>query len=257
MYDYMSNSTAFLIDWTKIRIVLWDVDGTILNFFEAQKNAIRSCFDKFALGQCTDSMLMDYDGINHGYWKALERGEITKREVLSGRFKDFFEKYGIGNPAYDAEGLVDAFNEEYQVRLGDTICYYPGVREIIDIFKDRGIIQFAVTNGTKIAQERKLSLSGLDRIFDAIFISEDVGFEKPNPQFFTQVLEEAKRRAADIRLSEILIIGDSLTSDMRLGDNVGIGTCWFNYQGMNGRADSNVRVDLEINSFDELMAELE
>lgn len=236
-----------------ISVVLWDVDGTILNFYEAQKNAIRTCFDKFGLGICDDAMLGDYDSINHGYWKALERGEISKPQVLTGRFMDFFEKYNIGNSSYTLTELVNLFNDEYQIRLGDTICFYPGVLELIKSLKKAGIIQFAVTNGTKRAQERKLALSGLDKLFDAIYISEDVGSEKPSPQFYEPVNEEIVRRLGNIMPDEIMIIGDSLTSDMKLGNNVGIKTCWFNEGGKGNNADSELRLDTIIEGFEGLL----
>ena len=243
-----------MVNFDEIKIVLWDVDGTVLNFTESQKNAIRACFAKFELGECTDEMLADYDGINHKYWKALERGEITKPEVLTGRFREFFSKYGIKNADFSSDELIDAFNDEYQIRLGDTICFTDGVREVIEEFKQRGVVQFAVTNGTKRAQQRKLALSGLDQIFDAIFISEDIGSEKPNPLFFEPVLAKAKELIPDVRLQDMVIIGDSLTSDMRLGNNVGIRTCWYDEKASGRSAEEvsreeNVRIDMVIDGF--------
>ena len=82
----------------------------------------------------------------------------------------------------------------------------------------------AVTNGTKVAQDKKLRLSGLDKIFDAIFISEDVGAEKPKKEYFDYVFEKLGIK----NKKEVLIIGDSLTSDILGGFNTGIDTCWFN-----------------------------
>jgi len=234
----MMENNDFNLD--NIRLVLWDVDGTILNFFEAQKNAIRACFERFKLGECSDEMLLDYDGINHKYWQALERNEITKAQVLTGRFYEFFEKYGIRTDT------VEAFNEEYQVRLGDTICYFPGVKELILRIRDKGLVQFAVTNGTKVAQDRKLSASGLDKIFDRIFISEDVGSEKPNKEFFDPVYKKAEEMLPGIKLSEIVIIGDSPTSDIKLGKNAGIKTCWFRHEGA---SDNGVNPDMVITDF--------
>lgn len=246
------------MDFTNIKVILWDVDGTILNFFESQKNAVRACFDKFNLGECTDGMLMDYDGINHKYWKALERGEITKPQVLAGRFKEFFSKYQIARKDCTLDELVDVFNDEYQIRLGDTICFYDCVMEVIEEFKKRGILQFAVTNGTKRAQTRKLALSGLDKLLDAIFISEDVGSEKPNPDFFIPVLNKAQEAIPKIGPEEIMIIGDSFTSDMRFGNNVGIRTCWFDEKNT-GRTvgdiarNEKLNIDMVICSFKELL----
>ena len=142
---------------------------------------------------------------------------MTKPEILVGRFKEFFGIIGV-----DAS-IAEDFNREYQVTLGDHIEFVGNAKEILLSQKGKYTLA-AVTNGTKVAQEKKLRLSGLDKIFDAIFISENVGVEKPNKGFFNYVFE--KLGVTD--KSEVLIIGDSLTGDMKGGFNSGIDTCWFN-----------------------------
>ena len=200
-----------------IRAVLWDVDGTLLDFLAAERAAIRRCFEIFRLGECTDAMLEDYSAINVRWWERLERGEYTKPEILVGRFREFFAKYGLDLSA------AEPFNEEYQVRLGDTIVFFPGALETLHALKGR-VLQCAVTNGTKTAQRRKLSLSGMDKIFDRVFISDDLGVEKPSAAFFEKVFAGI----GPIPPREVLIVGDSLTSDIRGGLNAGIRTCWYN-----------------------------
>ena len=164
----------------KIKVILWDIDGTLLNFEEAEKHAIRACFSKFQMGICTDEMLRDYKAINITYWKRLERGEITKKEVLEGRFHEFFQKYQLNDE------LVPAFNQEYQVRLGDTVCFCEHALETVQALQGN-VPQYAVTNGTKTAQERKLINSGLNKLLDGVFISEEIGIEKPMVGFFDAV----------------------------------------------------------------------
>ena len=90
-----------------VRAILWDVDGTLLDFAAAEKAAIQRLFIEFGLGECTDDMVARYAAINDGYWKRLERGEITKREVLIGRFREFFTELGID------PDLSEAFNARY------------------------------------------------------------------------------------------------------------------------------------------------
>lgn len=80
---------------TSIKYLLWDIDGTLLNFDLAEEIAIRTCFHDFKLGKCSDEMLEEYKKINKQYWQRLECGEISKKEVLEGRFRDFFSCYGI------------------------------------------------------------------------------------------------------------------------------------------------------------------
>ena len=147
----------------------------------------------------------------------LERNEITKQEVLIGRFREFFGNIGVDTT------VAEAFNKDYQPALGDHIEFMENAEEILMQNKGKCILA-AVTNGTKEAQEKKLRVSGLDRIFDAIFISEDVGVEKPSEQYFGYVFE----KLGITNKKEVLIIGDSLIADMKGGYMAGIDTCWFN-----------------------------
>ncbi len=199
------------------KYLLWDVDGTVLDFLDAEANAIKTLFGKYNLGVCTEDMLKRYSGINAKYWKMLERNEISKPEVLVGRFRDFFEEIGCDI------NCIEDFNRDYQLALGDTIEFCPNAKEMLLSQKGKYTI-VAVTNGTKVAQDKKLHLSGLDKIFDYIFISEDVGAEKPNIEYFNYVFE----KIGITDKSEVIIIGDSLTGDIQGGINAGIDTCWYN-----------------------------
>lgn len=199
------------------KYILWDVDGTVLDFIKAEANAIKSLFKKYNLGECTDAMIKDYSAINAKYWKMLERNEITKPQVLMGRFIEFFEALDIDT------SIAESFNRDYQLALGDTIEFCPHAMETLLSQKGKYTL-VAVTNGTKVAQDKKLRLSGLHKVFDYIFISEDVGFEKPNIEYFNYVFNEL----GITHKSEVIIIGDSLTGDMRGGNNAGIDTCWYN-----------------------------
>ena len=224
-----------------IKVILWDIDGTLLNFEEAEKHAIRACFAQFGLGECTDSMLADYSAINRVFWQKLERGELSKPEILVGRFATFFEKYGLD------VSCAPAFNTQYQLALGDTVCFNPNGLEVVTALKGQ-IRQYAVTNGTKVAQQRKLQRSGLDRLLDGIFISEDLGIEKPGIGFFHRVWEQI----GQFEPTEVLIIGDSLTSDIQGGNNAGILCCWFNPEGKENT--NQLRVDYEIKDLGQVLS---
>lgn len=223
-----------------IKVILWDIDGTLLNFEMSEKYAIRKCFSIFELGECADEMLAQYSQINRKYWEGLERGELTKQEVLVGRFKEFFDKQGL--PIEKAE----AFNSEYQIRLGDKVFYIDEGRQIVEQLKKKGIKQYAVTNGTLTAQERKLKLSGLDKLLDGVFISDVIGVEKPNIGFFDAVWKEIGSYKKD----EVVIVGDSLTSDMQGGNNAGVLCCWYNPQKYTN--DKGLRIDYEIQDLREV-----
>ncbi|MBR4442670.1 MAG: YjjG family noncanonical pyrimidine nucleotidase [Clostridia bacterium] len=215
----------------EIRAILWDVDGTLLNFAAAEKAAIRACFRRFGLGECTDAMLSRYSLINKGYWERIERGEIDKGRALVARFEDFFAGEGL------VTDCAPAFNSDYQISLGDTVVFERGAREAVVSLRGR-VKQYAVSNGTRTAQRRKLKNSGLDALLDGVFISEDVGVEKPDPAFFDYVFEHI----AESR-DETVIIGDSLTSDMLGGNNAGIRCWWYNPLG---KPAGGLRIDREI-----------
>lgn len=216
-----------------IKTILWDVDATLLNFELAEKAAMEKCFSMFEMGECTQEMLSRYSKINRSYWQRLERGELTKPEVLVGRFEEFFGKEGI--PVEKAA----AFNEEYQVRLGDTVFFHDNAYELIKELQGK-VKQAIVTNGTVVAQERKLEKSGLNKLITDIFISDRIGAEKPSPKFFEKVWEEL----GPYKKEEVMIVGDSLTSDMQGGNNAGIRCCWYNPKGL--KNETSVHVDYEI-----------
>ena len=221
-----------------IDTILWDIDGTILNFLKAESYAVKKCFEIFNLGVCTDEMIERYSKINTKYWEMLERGEITKAEVLYGRYFEFFTLEGIRTDC------IDQFNSEYQLRLGDKVFFNDECDKLLAKLKGK-IKQYAVTNGTKIAQNNKLSVSGLDKIFDDVFISEVVGFDKPSKEFFDYVFEKtgANREST-------IIVGDSLTSDILGGNNAHIKTCWYNPNSL--KNTKNVKIDFTIKNLNEI-----
>lgn len=200
-----------------IQILLWDLDGTLLDFHAAESAAIKSLFGEFSLGSCSEDMIRRYSQINEIYWQRLERNELPKSQVLIGRFEQFFQEIGV------PQALASEFNRQYQLRLGDTIVYRDDSINIVKKFRGK-VSQYVVSNGTIIAQNKKLLLSGLGKLMDGVFLSEEIGIEKPNRAFFDAVFDVIRPSS----LSEVMIIGDSLTSDIQGGNNAGILTCWYN-----------------------------
>ncbi len=216
------------------KYLLWDIDGTVLDFHAAEAYAIRALFKKYKIGRCSDQVIKLYSEINSKYWQMLERNELTKAEILVGRFREFFGKIGV-----DAS-ISENFNKDYQVTLGDCIVFIDKAKDILISQKGKYTLA-AVTNGTKIAQEKKLQLSGLNEVFDDIFISENVGTEKPNKKFFDYVFEKLGIN----NKKEVLLIGDSLTSDMKGGFVAGIDTCWFNPEHNPNNEDIPVTYEID------------
>lgn len=203
------------------KYLLWDIDGTIIDFLSTEKAAIKALFIKYGFGECSDEKVAEYSKINIGYWEKLERGEMTKPEILVERFRDFFAKNGID------VSLAEQFNDDYQYELGETHEMYDNADEVLANLMGEYVLA-AVTNGTKLAQTKKLRDTGLDRIFDYVCISEDIGYEKPDRKYFDKVFEIMKIEDK----KKVLIIGDSLTSDILGGINAGIDTCWYNQKGI-------------------------
>lgn len=216
------------------KYLLWDIDGTVLDFLASEAYAIRLLFKKYNIGECTDEMLKQYSGINSEYWRLLEKNERTKEEILVERFREFFRIIGADI------SIAEKFNEEYQVTLGDHIEFVDKAKEILLSQKGKYIL-VAVTNGTKLAQEKKLKTSGLDKIFDEIFISEDVGAEKPNKEYFDYVL----KKLGVTEKKEVLLIGDRLTSDVKGGYIAGIDTVWFNPEHNENTLDIPVKYEID------------
>lgn len=201
-------------------ILLWDVDGTLLDFIAAEKAAVQTLFREFGLGECTDEMVERYSRINKEYWERLERGELSKPEILVRRFADFFASEGLDAPK------APEFNEQYQVRLGDTVVFCDDSYELLSSLRGR-VKQYAVSNGTVVAQTRKLRRSGFDQLLDGVFLSEELGYEKPATEFFDRVFAAIGEPDRE----RVLIVGDSLTSDITGGNRAGIRTCWYNPKG--------------------------
>ena len=198
-----------------LRLILWDVDDTLINFPLAEKRSMEQLLSELGV-TLSDEMLSRYSVLNRKRWEALERGELTREEVMVGRFADFFRSEGINAEA-------EAFNLRYQLALGENVVLRDDSLNLLKRLKGR-VLQFAVTNGSAIAQNKKLKNSGLISCFDRVFISETVGYEKPDSRFFDAVLSAAP----DIPKNEIAIVGDSLTSDILGGNRVGIRCFWYN-----------------------------
>lgn len=225
----------------KYSTILWDLDQTLLNFDLSMDYAIRAVFDQFGLS-IDDAIVARYDKINRSYWNRLELGEITKEEVKIGRFRALFQELGISH--ISPEEMAPA----YQEKLGSVYFYMDGARELVDRLRSEGYRQYIVTNGVNSTQENKLRMSGLDQVMDGVFVSELIGYPKPMKEFF----DACFKALPGIERAECILVGDSLTSDMKGANNAGITACWFNPEGR--KKDIDVRTEYEIRRLEELLS---
>lgn len=200
--------------------ILWDVDGTLIDFDQSEKVSLTHCFERFGV-KINDDDLALYHEINASYWRKLERGEMTKPQILKERFVDFFKHLGVNhiNP--------DDLNVLYQEALGENCVLYDDALGLCRELR-KSCRQYAVTNGTALAQKSKLKNTGLGELMDGVFISEELGFEKPDPRFF----ESCFSHIPNFDKSRALLVGDSLTSDIKGANNTGLDCCWYNPKGL-------------------------
>ena len=223
-----------------IRIILWDLDNTLLDPRPPERLAIRKCFRDLDLGECTDEMLDAYPAINNKWWTMCEKGEKTKDEILVGRFQEFLSVFG--RPVDKAADFL----ADYMDSLGDNIFPIPGALETLRFLKGK-VKQYILTNGVWASQRKKLCNSGIIDIVDDVFVSEDIGIEKPEKGVYDRVLD--KTGCTDS--SEVLMVGDSLTTDIQGANNAGIPCCWFNPKHKARPAD--LRIDYEIDEIRQLL----
>lgn len=212
--------------------ILWDVDQTLLDFDKSQNYALRFCFQNLNL-EINDEIVRIYASINDSYWKRLELGEVTKKELLTGRFDRLFEQLHI-------ETVTSAeIAPMYQKALGSVYFYRDDSLNLCKKLKGK-VRQYVVTNGVSSTQRNKLRLSGFDQIMDGIFISEEMNFAKPDIRFFEGCFQQIN----DFQKESTLIVGDSLTSDIKGGNQAGIACCWYNPTGH--KNESGLKIDYEI-----------
>lgn len=227
----------------KYDVILFDADDTLLDFEKAEDAALQQVFEAFQL-PLTAEVRQGYLDINHGLWKALERGEIEKPQVLARRFQDTFEKFGIDGPK---DG---SFERLYQKLLGEGAYLMDGALDVLNALREKCTLAI-VTNGVTATQTNRLRLCGLDKIIPHVFISEQIGIAKPQIGFFNAVFAALGRPER----SGVLIVGDSLTSDMRGGEVAGIDSCWYNPKAKPN--DLGIKITYEIRALPELLSIIE
>ncbi|MCC7118092.1 MAG: YjjG family noncanonical pyrimidine nucleotidase [Anaerolineales bacterium] len=217
---------------------LWfDADDTLFDYQKAEDTALFKTLEAYDL-PFEESHHALYREINQGLWQALERKEIQPEVLRVRRFELFLE--AVGRPIEKAEAMSASYIE----RLALCADLIDGALEVLEALQPR--CRFGlITNGLAVVQNSRLALSPLKKFFSPVVISEEVGFAKPAVEFFNA----AHERAGFPPRREILVIGDSLTSDMQGGINFSVDTCWFNPQGK----PANLPITYQIQTLRELL----
>ena len=225
-----------------IKTILLDLDDTILDFHKAEHIALSATLREIGI-EPTEAVLKRYSEINRAHWKRLELGELTRPEVLHGRFTQLFEELGVDGDCYEAQRI-------YEWKLGTGHYFLDGGQELLDMLYGKYDLYLA-SNGTDIVQTRRIASADIEHYFKDLFISQRLGYDKPMKEFFDRAFARIEKFNPD----ETIIIGDSLTSDIKGGINAGIRTCWFNLRGI--KNDSGIEPDYEVTRLDEIPALLE
>lgn len=224
------------------KIVFLDLDDTLFDFHRAEDQALRLTLTELGIN-VTDEIVALYSRINESCWKKLEKGEMTRVQVLGGRFAMLFEALGVlGDP--------EKTWKLYERNISEQSFMLDGAIELLDELSEKYDL-YGASNGTASVQDRRIEKSGIARYFKDIFISQRVGFDKPDVRFF----EVAFEKAGVTDMKDCVMIGDSLTSDIKGGKNAGITTLWYNPKGKEPTPD--ILPDYQASSLDMIPLVLE
>lgn len=197
------------------QIFLLDIDNTLLDFDEAEKRGFRKVIESYEI-EYNSEMLDKYKKINRNLWDLLEQGKINKEEVLNTRFSEFFRLYHIEANGIEAES-------RFRKHLGDSSDLIPNAKETLQQLKEQGKKLYSASNGVYDTQIQRLKNAGIHDLFDGMFISEKVGYEKPALPFYKHCFNNI----LDFEKEKTIMVGDSISSDIQGAINAGIDSCLF------------------------------
>ena len=223
----------------KYEVLLFDADETLFDFKMTEREALFKSIEEFNLDLDKEYALNVYSKINKAIWEEFERGEITSDKLRVERFERFLKKVNK-----DVDAIL--FSKAYSKFLGEGAYLFEDSVEVID-YLSKEYTLVLITNGLKDVQRNRIAKTPLKDYFKELVISDEIKISKPDKRIFNYALE----KVGNIDKSKVLMIGDSLTSDMQGGINAGIDTCWYNPNGFENKLGLNLTY--EINSLKELM----
>ena len=200
----------------KYEFLLFDADHTLFDFNKSEYFALKGALDFYSLPS-TDDVIERYSIINVKYWKMLERGKIDKTSLRLARFEEFCDFYGFDR------AIAGSLADLYMDNLAHEAHLFEGALEMVEKLSKKYRL-FIITNGVKSTQDGRFGISPITKYFEKIFISEVIGAEKPSKVFFDAVeggIDGYCREKA-------IVIGDSLSSDIKGALNAGIDCIWYN-----------------------------
>ncbi len=218
-----------------IKAIFIDIDGTLLDFEACVEESMRCGLLENGI-EYKPEMLETFHKINDGFWRDLEKGKISFEELLERRWATVFDALGI-----NLNG--PKFETYFRKRLHESAIPMEGSFEMLEYLSGKYRL-FAASNGPHEQQIERLRKADMLRFFEEVFTSGKIGAEKPSADFFTYCFD----KTGDIKPEESVMLGDSLTSDMKGGNGFGMKTIWLNLKGK----EKPEWVDFEIKSLDEV-----
>ncbi|MGG3575234.1 YjjG family noncanonical pyrimidine nucleotidase [Bacillus gobiensis] len=219
-------------------IIFFDIDDTLFDFTKSEPEAFNKVFEKYNLFNNLKQYEKSYQEISKVLWRDLENGKMILVELGSERFRRLFLEHEL-----EIDAVV--FNQDYLGYLGEQTHLVQGAEKVISELSHKRLA--IITNGYTDVQTSRTNNSSLKDKFEHIIISESTGFQKPQTGIFDYAFD--KLQITD--KSKVLMVGDSLTSDIQGGIDYGIDTCWFNPKHKEN--NTSLKPTYEINKLESLI----
>ncbi|MCQ2467086.1 MAG: YjjG family noncanonical pyrimidine nucleotidase [Clostridia bacterium] len=232
-----------------IKNLLFDLDMTLLDFKAAEQDTFKIVANDLEL-EYSDEFYDVYSIANEKCWKKLELQEITKAELYVIRFRETIEWYIANHPEFSRKlPSYEDINAYYIKTMSKIGIRLPGAMEFILKVKEvrPDLNLYIITNGTSATARGRVKASGFEPLFEKVFVSDEIGINKPDKKFFDAVLAELNSDA-----SECLVIGDSLSSDILGAKNAGIKSLWYT-ESPDENAIAKYSISFVAGTFDEML----
>ena len=222
----------------KYEYLLFDIDNTLMDFTAGEKTALFQTMEEMGV-PITEEDYQKYLEVNRAAWARFETGELDSKAVQRVRFEDYAMHLGVDV----AQGA--ALNARYVENLGQQAILLPGAMELLETLSRRYKLAVA-TNGLTLVQRARLQKSGFLPLLSGVFISQEMGVQKPDKAYYEHIFSAF----GDDAREKYLMIGDSLSADIAGGINAGIDTCWYRPAGAE---EPHVEPTYTVDGYDELL----
>ena len=227
---------------SKYQHIFFDLDNTLWDFDRSSILAFDKIYDIFKLINYgipnASHFHHTYFEHNNRLWELYRQGKIDKEFLKIERFRLPLKDYGIVD-----EKLATDLGESYTDYAARLVALVPNTMEVLTYLKEKDYNIHLITNGFLEVQSIKMEASGLDKMIDNSFVSEVVGFKKPDHRIFHHAMEKV-----NASLEECVMIGDDLSVDIIPSKEIGMTHIYFNRK----KISHNEKLDYEIKDLIEI-----